>query len=50
MGGFFYTFNESENIDSGETSPDDVEPPPEVMETLAQSSSEESTSEPDSPA
>lgn len=50
MGAFFYTFNESENIDSGETSPDDVEPPPEVIETLAQTSSEESTSEPDSPA
>ncbi|HUG18668.1 MAG TPA: nucleoside permease [Planctomycetaceae bacterium] len=50
MGAFFYTFNESEKIDSGETSPDDVEPPPEVMETLAQSSSEESTSESDSPA
>ena len=24
MGGFFYTFNESENIDSGETTADDV--------------------------
>jgi hypothetical protein len=50
MGAFFYTFNESEKIDSGETSPDDVEPPDEVIETLAQSSSEASTSESDSPA
>ena len=47
MGGFFYTFNESENIDSGETTADDVAPPSEVVASMTQNTSEESSSESD---
>jgi hypothetical protein len=33
MVGFFMTFNETEEIDAGDVSADDVEPPADVAET-----------------